>query len=113
MNDPIKKYFDELYNLKVAEINAEFDKKMKEKDELHAKKMKAKDMELKEKDELYAKELEESGILAAINALKGMNCNDQTIIDQIMKNFNLNLEQAQEYIANYYPKWVIIQSKIR
>ena len=94
MDSLIEKYFNELYDSKFAAIKAASDKAIKEKDELHAK-------EMKEKDELYAKELEESGILAVINALKGMNCNDQTIIDQIIKNFNLNCEKAKQYLKDY------------
>ena len=50
----------------------------------------------------YAEEVEEEGIKKSIKMLKNCNIEDHDIVKQLMQEYNLDREDAEDYLKEYY-----------
>ena len=50
----------------------------------------------------YAEEAEEEGIKKSIKMLKNCNIEDHDIVKQLMQEYNLDREDAEDYLKEYY-----------
>ena len=50
----------------------------------------------------YAEEAEEKGIRKSIKMLKNCNIEDHNIVEQLMQEYNLDREDAEDYLKEYY-----------